>query len=160
MNNMEKKCIFWALGGPTEQMEKRVRTLKNQAGPESLFVLTGYESELTFMEKALELQKKFIAVPSFDTLSNVQNCAYILSQARYIIYSTSSLHNERIRAVCKKYYPYLLKKLVWIPSEEAEVKYAKVSLRIYKVMPKFLRIFSIPVRWKKFWWEYYLPTRN
>ena len=157
---MEKKCIFWGIGGPTNQMEKRMDVLINQAGPQSLFVLTGYGGELIFMEQALKAQKNFIAIPSFDTLSNVQNCVYILSQAKYIIYSTSRLHNERIRIVCKKYYPFLLERLLWIPSEEKEVKYAKISLLIYKVMPKFLRIFSIPIRWRRFWFEYYLPTRT
>lgn len=157
---MEKKCIFLALGGPTEQMEKRMSVLKNQAGPQSLFVLTGYAGELKFMENALGLQKNFIEIPSYDTVSNIQNCVYILSQADNIVYSTSELHHERIEAVCKKYYPYLLQRLVWIPSEEKEVKYAKLSLKIYRLSPKFLRIFSIPIRWKRFWREYYLPIIN
>lgn len=153
---MEKKCIFWALGGPTEQMEKRMSVLKNQSGPRSLFLLTGYAGELEFMENALG-EKNVISIPSFDTVSNIENCSYILSQAEHIIYTTSELHHERIKAVCKRYYPYLLKRLVWIPSGEKEVKYAKISLRIYRIMPKFLRIFSIPFRWKRFCWEYYFP---
>ena len=157
---MEKNRIFWGIGGPMDQMKKRMDILTNQADSESLFVLTGYESELIFMEQALGSQKKIITIPSFDTLSNVQNCVHILSQAQHVIYSTSKLHNERIKMVCKKYYPYLLKRLEWIPSGEKEVSYAKISLQIYKVMPKFLRIFSILIRWRKFWLEYYLPTRS
>ena len=163
-NKNQEKSVYLSFGGSYDAMRLRVGNLmpefKSRGG---LFVVTGFEDEISFMKYFLKEEKgvdedSIKYTYSYDTLSNIQSCLAILERADRIIVATSPLHWERVDLILSRYFPQLREKFQWIDSHEKEVGYAKIGLWIYKILgPECLQKISILTRWERFKREYSKP---
>ena len=157
--------VYLGFGGSDEAMMHRLGALiaEFKSRGAGLFVVTGFEDEISFMEYFLKEENgvnenSIKHTYSYDTLSNLQSCSTILEKADRIIVATSSLHWERVDLILSRNFPQLRKKFQWIDSHEQEVGYAKVGLWIYKIFgPERLQKISILTRWERFKHEYSEP---
>ena len=157
-----KNIVYLALGGSEESMELRVKALKQKKNENGYgkFILDGFSVEIDYMRQFFHGEFLSYAY-AFDTLSNIQGCKKDLEDADVVYIASSPLHLERIKIVLGRKFPYLLEKVEWLPTEECEVKYAKLGLLIYKILgPTVLQKVAIFTRWKKYHREYVAPIRE
>lgn len=157
--------VYLGLGGSDEAMKLRLGALvaEFKSRGAGLFLVTGFEDEISLMRYFLEKEKgvnenSIKDTYSYETLSNLESCLSILKKADRIIVATSPLHWARVDFNLSRYFPQLRGKFQWIDSHEKEVWYAQLGLWIYKIFgPERLQKITILVRWKRFKREYLEP---